>query len=101
MSPEASVRLLIFVTDGVPTFPFGKGAVSDEEDLKEALKAAREAREGGIIIDSYVLGSGALRFPLAPTKIASVTNGVYTPVVNPDSVVPISFTRSAGSQRLP
>lgn len=49
-------RLLLFATDGVPTLPIGRGTVSDRGDVEAAMQAAREAREHGIVIDTYVPG---------------------------------------------
>jgi hypothetical protein len=80
-------KVILFLTDGVPTFPIGKGNVSDPGDMEAAVNAANLAHQAGITINSYALGPGALTDPLAPTEIARVTLGSYTPVMNPGDIV--------------
>jgi hypothetical protein len=84
--PEAK-KVILFLTDGVPTFPIGKGAVSDKGDVEAALNAARLAHKGQITINTYALGPGALTYPLAPTEMARLTLGTYTPVQNPGDII--------------
>jgi len=80
-------RVVLFLTDGVPTFPIGKGAVSDKGDVEAALNAARLAHKAQITINTYALGPGALTYPLAPTEMARLTLGTYTPVQNPGDII--------------
>jgi hypothetical protein len=80
-------RVVLFLTDGVPTFPIGKGNVSDPGDLEAAVNAANLAHQAGITINTYALGPGALNDPLAPSEVARVTLGTFTPVMNPGDIV--------------
>jgi hypothetical protein len=85
-------RLLQFLTDGVPTFPYGRGDTPDPEDSEEAIRAARLARKAGITINSFALGRYALESPVATTEMARLTGGAYTPVRNPGEI--LAFLRS-------
>jgi len=80
-------KVMLFLTDGVPTFPIGKGAVSDKGDVEAALNAARLAHKAQITINTYALGPGALTYPLAPTEMARLTLGTFTPVQNPGDII--------------
>ncbi|MCP4037596.1 MAG: VWA domain-containing protein [bacterium] len=85
-------RLLQFLTDGVPTFPYGRGDTPDPEDTEEAIRAARLARKAGLTINSFALGRYALESPVATTEMARLTGGAYTPVRNPGEI--LAFLRS-------
>jgi len=80
-------KVMLFLTDGVPTFPIGRGAVSDKGDVEAALNAARLAHKAQITINTYALGPGALTYPLAPTEMARLTLGTFTPVQNPGDII--------------
>lgn len=85
-------RMLQFLTDGVPTFPYGRGDTPDPEDTEEAINAARLARKAGLTINSFALGRYALESPVATTEMARLTGGAYTPVRNPGEI--LAFLRS-------
>lgn len=80
-------KLMQFLTDGVPTFPFGRGDQSDPEDIDAAINAARLANKAGITINTFALGRYALATPVATVEIAKMTGGVYTPVRNPGEIL--------------
>jgi len=80
-------RVILFLTDGFPTFPVGQATVSDPGDLEAAVNAARVAQSAGIRIHSYALGTMALTRPIAATEIARVTLGTFTPVIEPGAIV--------------
>lgn len=80
-------KIVLFLTDGVPSFPAGRGDFSDPEDLEAAVRSARVAQAAGIRINSFALGTNALTRPKAATEIARVTLGTFTPVVEPASIV--------------
>jgi hypothetical protein len=82
-----SKRVILFLTDGVPTFPIGKGSVVDKGDVEAALNAARLAHKAQITINTYALGPGALTYPLTPTEMARLTLGTFTPVQNPGDII--------------
>jgi Mg-chelatase subunit ChlD len=84
--PDAK-KVVLFLTDGIPTFPIGPGGVSDEGDIEAALNAARLAHKAGIVVNSYALGPNALTAPIAATEIARLTLGTFMPVQNPGDIV--------------
>jgi hypothetical protein len=86
---DAAEKVILFLTDGTPTFPIGKSDVSDPGDLEAAVAAARLAHEAGIKINTYALGPGALTYPLAATEVARVTLGTFTPIQNPGDIVAV------------
>jgi hypothetical protein len=79
--------VILFLTDGVPSFPAGQATVSDPGDLEAAVAAARVAQAAGIRINTYAVGPDALAKPKAATEIARVTLGTYTPVLEPGAIV--------------
>jgi Mg-chelatase subunit ChlD len=84
--PEA-VKILMFLTDGVPSFPFGSSRESDSGDTEAALGAARVASKAGITVNTYALGPNALDNPVAATEMSRMTLGTFTPVKNPGDVI--------------
>ena len=84
--PEAA-KILMFLTDGVPSFPFGSSRESDPGDTEAALGAARVAHKAGITINTYSLGTNALENPVAATEMSRLTLGTFTPVRNPGDVI--------------
>jgi hypothetical protein len=84
--PDAK-RVVLFLTDGLPTFPIGAGSVSDPGDIEASLNAARLAHKAGITVNTYALGPNALTNPFAATEMARITLGNYLPVQNPGNIV--------------
>jgi len=84
--PEAA-KILMFLTDGVPSFPFGSSRESDPGDTEAALGAARVAHKAGITINTYSLGMNAIDNPVAATEMSRLTLGTFTPVRNPGDVI--------------
>ncbi|MBW2275235.1 MAG: VWA domain-containing protein [Deltaproteobacteria bacterium] len=80
-------KVVQFLTDGVPTFPFGMAASADPEDTEAAISAARLARKAGITINTFALGRHALASPVAAVEMARLTVGSYTPVRNPGEIL--------------
>ena len=80
-------KVALFLTDGVPTFPFGKATISDPEDVEAALAAARLAKTAGVTVNAFALGQHALASPLAPSELARITRGRFIPVRNPGDIV--------------
>jgi hypothetical protein len=83
--PDAS-KIVLFLTDGVPTFPYGAGTRADPEDTEAAIQAARLAKRAGIRINTFALGQQALMSPLALSEISRITVGSFTPVRNPGDI---------------
>jgi hypothetical protein len=86
-------KLVLFLSDGLPTFPVALGSVSDPGDVEAALAAANVAQRAGIAINTYALGPSALTNPFAATEIARITQGTFLPVQNPGDIV--SFLQGA------
>jgi Mg-chelatase subunit ChlD len=84
--PDAK-RVVLFLTDGVPTFPIGGGGEPDPGDTEAALTAARLAHKAGVTVNTYALGYSALTNPLAATEMARITLGNFLPVKNPGNIV--------------
>jgi hypothetical protein len=80
-------KVVLFLTDGVPTFPFGKAATADPADIEAAISAARLAHHAGITINAYALGQQALMSPLALRELARITLGSFTPVRNAGDII--------------
>lgn len=79
-------RVVLFLTDGMPTLPIGHGNTSDPGDVEAAVRAADLAHRAGITVNTYALGTLALRYPRAATEIARRTLGTYNPVQRPGDV---------------
>jgi hypothetical protein len=84
---EGASGVMLFLTDGIPTLPVGKGNEEDTGDGEAALRAAKLAHEAGISINTYALGPAALQYPRVVTEMARMTVGTYTPVRNPGDIV--------------
>jgi Mg-chelatase subunit ChlD len=80
-------KVVLFLTDGLPTFPIGGGNVADPGDTEAALTAARLAHKAGVTVNTYALGPNALTNPYAVTEVARVTLGTFLPVRNPGNIV--------------
>jgi hypothetical protein len=84
--PEAK-KVILFLTDGIPTLPSGRGNESEPGDSEAAVRAAQVAHRAGITINTYALGGGAVTYPEVVTEMARVSLGTYTPVQNPGDII--------------
>ncbi len=80
-------KVILFLTDGLPTFPIGAGSSADVGDTEAALNAARLAHKAGITVNTYALGPTALTNPVAATEMARITLGNFLPVRNPGDII--------------
>ncbi len=80
-------KVMLFLTDGRPSLPYGMGNKDDREDYEAVQNAARLAHLGGVSINVYGLGPEAIDYPVACTEMAKLTNGLYTPVRRPGDIV--------------
>jgi hypothetical protein len=78
--------VVLFLTDGTPSFPAGLSTESDPGDLEAAVAAARVAQAAGIRVNTYAVGPDALAKPKAATEVARVTLGTFTPVLEPGAI---------------
>ena len=53
-------KVMLFLTDGIPSFPAGRADTQDPEDVEAAVRAARVSQAAGIRINSFALGTDAL-----------------------------------------
>jgi hypothetical protein len=80
-------KVILFLTDGKPSLPFGSANVEDKEDMLAAIDAAQLANVAGVMLNVYGLGPGAIDYPVAATEMSKVTGGIYTPVRTPGDIV--------------
>jgi von Willebrand factor type A domain len=80
-------KVILFLTDGKPSLPFGLANVEDKEDMLAAIDAAQLAKVAGVMLNVYGLGPSAIDYPVAATEMAKATNGLYTPVRRPGDIV--------------
>jgi hypothetical protein len=73
-------RVVLFMTDGVPTLPVPGDAWRNQAEL---FKQARRAASYGIRIHSFAVGNEALRGPFTVETLATETGGSFTPVRDP------------------
>jgi len=84
--PQAK-KVILFLTDGKPSLPFGLANVEDKEDMLAAIDAAQLAKVAGVTMNVYGLGPSAIDYPVAATEMAKATGGLYTPVRTPGDIV--------------
>ncbi len=84
-----SKGVILFLTDGIPTFPIGRAEDSDAGDVEAALNAARLAHQAGVTVHTFAVGPDALTNPVAATEMARVTLGTFTPVRNPGDIIAV------------
>jgi Mg-chelatase subunit ChlD len=84
---DGARRVMLFLTDGIPTLPVDRGSVSDPGDVQSAIRAAELAAGAGVLINTYALGPAALKYRRAVTEMARISAGTYTPVQNPGDIV--------------
>ncbi len=80
-------KVILLMTDGKPSLPFGRADVEDPADVEAVVAAAQLAGSAGITINVYGLGPGAIDYPHAATEVARATSGLYTPVRRPGDIV--------------
>jgi len=81
-SDPSSAKVIVFLTDGHPTLPYGTRRANERAVLEEVDRAAAY----GIQIFSYGIGGEALEGPLALVEMARRTGGAFVPVRNPSTL---------------
>ncbi len=84
---KESEKVVLFLTDGQPTLPYGPGF--ERDNVRAVLRAADRAHRAGIKIDSFGLGQEALEGPVSCVEMASRTGGYFTPLRTPGDVVAV------------
>ncbi len=82
-------KVILLLTDGIPTFPVGSATISDPEDIRAAVSAAAVAGRFGIKIHTFALGKEALSEPYTVKEVARVTSGRFTPVADPADIITV------------
>jgi Mg-chelatase subunit ChlD len=82
-----SEKVVLFLTDGQPTLPYGPG--KDADNVRAVLEAADRARENGIRIHTFAIGPEALAGPIATVELAARTQGYFIPVRDPGGLVDV------------
>jgi hypothetical protein len=79
-----SEKVVLFFTDGEPTLPY---LGSESGNVREVLQSAHRARRAGVRIHSFAIGPEALAGPISTVEMASITDGLFTPVRDPGNLV--------------
>jgi len=74
-----SAKVIVFLTDGRPTLPYGTRRANERAVLDEVERAAAY----GIRIFAYGIGGEALEGPLPLVEMARQTGGAFVPVRDP------------------
>jgi hypothetical protein len=77
---QGAQKIMLFLSDGMPTLPLEQ---SMHQNRRLAIEAASKASKLGIRIDTYGIGPEALQQPVVVVEMARVTDGIFTPVVQP------------------
>jgi len=80
-----SEKIVLFLTDGQPTLPYG----SEGLDNQAAIRAAERSKRAGIRVHTFAIGEEALEGPVATVEMAAVTKGFFTPVRSPGDIVDV------------
>lgn len=79
-------RIMLFLTDGRPTLPLD---ASTHQNRRLAISAAAKAAGHQIRIDTFAVGEDALSDPTVTVEMAKVTDGVFTPVMQPKDLAAV------------
>jgi len=80
-------RVVLLLTDGLPSLPFGDVTVQDPEDIDATIAAGQLAADAGVLINVFGLGPRAGEYPQAAFKVSQLTGGSFVPVRKPGNVV--------------
>ncbi|MCP4005952.1 MAG: VWA domain-containing protein [bacterium] len=81
--PDAR-KIVLFMTDGQPTLPDPRSRMSN---ARLAISTARDESRKGIRFDTFAIGKVATADPLVTEEMASVSEGVFTPVAHPADLI--------------
>lgn len=76
---EAATPVILLLTDGQPTLPFG----SLDADVEHTIGVGRRLAERGIRIDTFPIGEQANQDVRVTGTLSAVSGGRFTPVVQP------------------
>lgn len=72
---DGAARILLLVTDGTPSLPFGRSTESDPADTEAAIDAVTEITACDGRIHVFSIGPAALGDPIAARAVARASNG--------------------------
>ncbi len=81
-----SEKIIVFLTDGVPTLPV---LGDDRENARTVFRAADRARRQGIKSIVFAIGPEALQQPVAAVELAKRTDGIFMPIRKPGDLVDV------------
>jgi hypothetical protein len=84
-----SIKVLLLLTDGLPTLPIGDGRHRNKADTDLTIDAARQAGKAGIEVNAFGLGEEAASKPRALVGIAKESGGTYMPVSRPADILAV------------
>ncbi len=79
-------RVILFMTDGQPNLPV---RWSSRENARLAIEGAQRAARAGVRVDTFAIGARALEDPLVTVEMARVSDGLYTAVEDPRTLVAV------------
>jgi hypothetical protein len=74
-----SRKIVLFLTDGDPSLPYG----TTPESTRAVFRAADRAARAGVVFHTFGIGETGLSKPAAIVELAKRTGGTFTPVRNP------------------
>ncbi len=80
---EGARKVILFLTDGVPTLPFENSRL---QNARMAISKAMMAAKHDIRIDTFAIGPKALEEPVVVVEMARVSLGVFTPILEPKNL---------------
>ena len=83
-----SLKMVILISDGIPTLPEEPGLTQEREDVKAAMRAATELRKDQIAIHTYAVGmEKKTRKLTSMPSLSAISKGRYYEVNNPEDIV--------------
>ncbi len=82
------LRVVVFISDGIPTLPAQPGMSQEKADIQASLAAARLLAAQGVLVYGYALDVDSAERELTTLPaIAAITSGRYSEVRDPDDAV--------------
>lgn len=78
---DTSRKMVFFFTDGVPSQPYGP--LQPRRNYQAVVEEARRAKLLGVQVHTFAVGEEAVGAPIAAVRLADITGGQFTPVVDP------------------
>ena len=80
-------KVVIFLTDGQPTLPYG--AMFPRDNTRAVIRAAGRADKAQVRFHTFGIGDQALDGPVGIVELAHRTGGEFTPVRDPGDLVDV------------